>query len=194
MPAGQIPGWRLKYPPQTTQFLPPPVVSLQMADIFLYVSHQWKERAGEQLPVTCCKGGDFMPEFANAFSGLAASRKLTQGELVRAIRYMVAAEYEAVQLYMQLAESIDNEIAQVGAQGHRRRGTGACRRIPDPAQDTGSRGERFLRRGGTRSAGDDGQTRWRVCRIGNGAGEAGETGEPASAPTVGDLFRRDQEV
>ena len=52
-----------------------------------------------------------MPEFGSAFSGLANDRRLTQEELVRAIRFMVAAEYEAVQLYMQLAESIDNELA-----------------------------------------------------------------------------------
>ncbi len=53
-----------------------------------------------------------MPEFANPFSGLAREKKLTHEELVRAIRTMVAAEYEAVQLYMQLAESIDDELAQ----------------------------------------------------------------------------------
>lgn len=53
-----------------------------------------------------------MPEFGNAFSGLAAERKLTHPELVRALRMMIAAEYEAVQLYMQLAESIDNELAK----------------------------------------------------------------------------------
>lgn len=52
-----------------------------------------------------------MPEFGSPFSGLAHDRKLTHEELVRAIRFMVAAEYEAVQLYMQLAESIDNELA-----------------------------------------------------------------------------------
>jgi len=52
-----------------------------------------------------------MPEFGNPFSGLAKDRKLSEAELVRAIRFMVAAEYEAIQLYMQLAESIDNEIA-----------------------------------------------------------------------------------
>ena len=51
-----------------------------------------------------------MPEFATAFSGLASGRKLTHEELVRAIRYMVAAEYEAVQLYMQLAESTDHKL------------------------------------------------------------------------------------
>jgi rubrerythrin len=52
-----------------------------------------------------------MPEFGSPFSGLAHDKKLTHEELVRAIRFMVAAEYEAVQLYMQLAESIDNELA-----------------------------------------------------------------------------------
>lgn len=52
-----------------------------------------------------------MPEFANPFSGLKKDRKLTHAELVRAIRFMVAAEYEAIQLYMQLAESTDNELA-----------------------------------------------------------------------------------
>ncbi|BCA78559.1 ferritin family protein [Desulfuromonas sp. AOP6] len=52
-----------------------------------------------------------MPEFGSAFSGLAKGQKLTQEELIRAIRFMIAAEYEAVQLYMQLAESIDNKLA-----------------------------------------------------------------------------------
>jgi len=52
-----------------------------------------------------------MPEFGSPFSGLANDRKLTHEELVRAIRFMVAAEYEAVQLYTQLAESIDDELA-----------------------------------------------------------------------------------
>lgn len=53
-----------------------------------------------------------MPEFSNAFSGLANGRKVSHSELVRAIRFMIAAEYEAVQLYEQLAESTDNELAQ----------------------------------------------------------------------------------
>jgi rubrerythrin len=52
-----------------------------------------------------------MPEFGNPFSGRASDRKLTDAELVRAIRFMIAAEYEAVQLYMQLAESTDNKLA-----------------------------------------------------------------------------------
>ena len=52
-----------------------------------------------------------MPEFCSPFSGLANNRKLTKEELVRAIRFMVAAEYEAIQLYMQLADSTDNALA-----------------------------------------------------------------------------------
>ncbi|AIS52730.1 rubrerythrin [Thermoanaerobacter kivui] len=53
-----------------------------------------------------------MPEFGTPFSGLSEKRKLTHEELVRAIRFMVAAEYEAVQLYTQLAEATDNELAK----------------------------------------------------------------------------------
>jgi rubrerythrin len=53
-----------------------------------------------------------MPEFSNPFTVLKNNRKLTHEELVRAIRFMVAAEYEAVQLYQQTAESTDNVLAQ----------------------------------------------------------------------------------
>jgi len=53
-----------------------------------------------------------MPEFGNPFSGLAKDKKLTKPELIRSIRFMVAAEYEAIQLYMQLAESTDNKLAR----------------------------------------------------------------------------------
>lgn len=53
-----------------------------------------------------------MPSFANPFEGLKADRKLTDAELVRAIRFMVSAEYEAIQLYMQLAESTDHKLAR----------------------------------------------------------------------------------
>jgi rubrerythrin len=52
-----------------------------------------------------------MPAFESPFSGLANDRKLNDEELVRAIRFMVAAEYEATQLYTQLAESTDNKLA-----------------------------------------------------------------------------------
>ncbi len=53
-----------------------------------------------------------MPEFGSPFSALANDKKLTKSELIRAVRFMVAAEYEAVQLYVQLAESTDDKLAQ----------------------------------------------------------------------------------
>jgi rubrerythrin len=52
-----------------------------------------------------------MPDFGTPFAGLAHKQHITHEELVRAIRFMIAAEYEAVQLYMQLAESTDNKLA-----------------------------------------------------------------------------------
>jgi rubrerythrin len=52
-----------------------------------------------------------MPQFGSPFSELANSRKLTDAELIRAIRFMVAGEYEATQMYMQLAESTGNKLA-----------------------------------------------------------------------------------
>lgn len=38
-----------------------------------------------------------MPEFSTPFAVLAEKRKLTKPELIRAIRFMIAAEYEAIQ-------------------------------------------------------------------------------------------------
>jgi rubrerythrin len=52
-----------------------------------------------------------MPSFGSPFSGLANDRKLSHEELIRAIRLMVASEYEATQMYMQLAESTDQPLA-----------------------------------------------------------------------------------
>jgi len=53
-----------------------------------------------------------VPEFGRPFSGTKYDRKLTKAELIREIRFLIAAEYEAVQLYMQLAESIDDELSK----------------------------------------------------------------------------------
>jgi hypothetical protein len=53
-----------------------------------------------------------MADFGDPFAGLKADRKLTKEELIRAVRFMVSAEYEAVQLYMQLAESTDDKLSQ----------------------------------------------------------------------------------
>lgn len=43
-----------------------------------------------------------MPDFGNSFSGLAKDRKLNEDELIRAIRFMVSAEYEAIQCIFSL--------------------------------------------------------------------------------------------
>lgn len=52
-----------------------------------------------------------MPTFESPFSGLAKEKKLSKEELIRAIRFMAAAEFEATQMYMQLAESTDDKLA-----------------------------------------------------------------------------------
>jgi rubrerythrin len=53
-----------------------------------------------------------MPEFCNPFTVQKSDKKLTHEELVLAIRFMIAAEYEAIQLYQQTAESTDSELAR----------------------------------------------------------------------------------
>jgi rubrerythrin len=53
-----------------------------------------------------------MPEFSSPFTVLKNDKKLNHEELVRAIRFMIAAEYEAVQMYQQTAERTDNELAR----------------------------------------------------------------------------------
>jgi rubrerythrin len=53
-----------------------------------------------------------MPVFGSPFSGVVNSRKLTNEELIRAIRYAVASEIEATQVYMQIAESTDNKLSK----------------------------------------------------------------------------------
>jgi len=53
-----------------------------------------------------------MPEFVNPFSGRVPDRKLTTEELVRAIRLNLAAEHEAVHLYMAHADATDHPLAR----------------------------------------------------------------------------------
>ena len=53
-----------------------------------------------------------MPEFLNPFSGKLPDRKLTLEELIRAIRLDLAAEHEAVHLYMAHAEATDHPLAK----------------------------------------------------------------------------------
>ncbi len=49
-----------------------------------------------------------MPEFSTPFQGNKCDRKLSKEELIRAIRFSIASEFEAIQLYEQLKDSIDN--------------------------------------------------------------------------------------
>lgn len=53
-----------------------------------------------------------MPEFVNPFSGKVPDRKLTEEELIRAIRLNIAAEHEAIHLYMAHAEATDHPLAK----------------------------------------------------------------------------------
>ncbi|MBN1246494.1 MAG: Rubrerythrin [Anaerolineae bacterium] len=53
-----------------------------------------------------------MPDFVNPFSGVVPDRKLTKQELIRAIRLNIAAEHEAIHLYMAHAEATDHPLAK----------------------------------------------------------------------------------
>jgi rubrerythrin len=53
-----------------------------------------------------------MPEFLNPFTGVVPGRKLTKEELVRALRQDLAAEHEAVHLYLAHADATDNPLAR----------------------------------------------------------------------------------
>ena len=52
-----------------------------------------------------------MPEFVNPFSGMVP-RKMTKAELIRAIRLNIAAEHEAVHVYMAHADATDDALAK----------------------------------------------------------------------------------
>lgn len=52
-----------------------------------------------------------MPEFVHPFTGMTPDRKMTLAELIRALRLNLAAEEEAVHLYMAHADATDNELA-----------------------------------------------------------------------------------
>ncbi len=49
-----------------------------------------------------------MSDFATAREVMGFGRKLSREELIRSLRFSIAAEYEAVQIYEQIVESIDD--------------------------------------------------------------------------------------
>lgn len=53
-----------------------------------------------------------MPEFGTPYSVLSSNKKISKEELVRAIRFFIAAEYEAIQIYEEIAESTDDNLAK----------------------------------------------------------------------------------
>ncbi len=53
-----------------------------------------------------------MAEFVNPFSGVVPGRKLTDSELLRALRLTLAAEEEAVHLYESIADVTENKLAK----------------------------------------------------------------------------------
>ncbi len=53
-----------------------------------------------------------MTQFGNPFIVMNADNKLTKGEIIKAIRYSIADEFEAIQAYMHLHESIDDELVK----------------------------------------------------------------------------------
>ena len=53
-----------------------------------------------------------MPDFFNPFSGTVPDRKLTQDELLRAIRLDIAGELEAIHGYLSHADATDNALAK----------------------------------------------------------------------------------
>jgi len=53
-----------------------------------------------------------MPEFLNPFPGMVPDRKLTLAEPIRAIRLDLAAEHEAVHLYMAHADATDHPLTK----------------------------------------------------------------------------------
>lgn len=54
-----------------------------------------------------------MPEFVNPFVGMVPGRKLSDRELVRALRLSLSAEEEATHLYDALADATDNPLARM---------------------------------------------------------------------------------
>ncbi len=53
-----------------------------------------------------------MPEFTNPFPGVVPDGKMTDEELIRAIRLDIAAEHEATYLYMAHADATDHPLAK----------------------------------------------------------------------------------
>lgn len=50
-----------------------------------------------------------MPEFTDIENVYTPSKKLSDVEILRAVKFGIASEFEAIQLYQQIMESTDNQ-------------------------------------------------------------------------------------
>lgn len=50
-----------------------------------------------------------MPDFADIQNVYTPDKKLNEVEMLRAIKFAIASEFEAIQLYQEIMESTDNE-------------------------------------------------------------------------------------
>lgn len=53
-----------------------------------------------------------MPKFGTPYNILKTERTLTHEEIVRSIRFNIAAEYEAIQFYHEVIECTNNELVK----------------------------------------------------------------------------------
>ena len=51
-----------------------------------------------------------MPEFATPHSVKSSEKLLTQSETIRAIRFAIASEYEAIQIYEEIIEGVEERV------------------------------------------------------------------------------------
>ena len=122
-----------------------------------------------------------MPDFPNPFSG-NVQRKMTKSELLRALRLNLAAEEEAVHLYLSHADATDDPLAKkvlIDIAGEEREHIGEFQRlinILDPEEET------YLSTG-------FGEVDEMAEELGRKAGEASSGGEESDedVPSVGDM-------
>ena len=51
-----------------------------------------------------------MPEFSSFFNAKMSDRKLSEEEVLQAIRFSISSEYEAIQIYEQIINSTENKL------------------------------------------------------------------------------------
>lgn len=123
-----------------------------------------------------------MPEFLNPFSGMVP-RKMSKYELLRALRLNIAAEEEAVHLYLAHADATDDPLAKkvlIDIAGEEREHIGEFQRlinILDPEEET------YLATG-TAEVNEMAEELGRGSDESSGSDEQGSGGD---VPSVGDM-------